>query len=300
MPSREFRSRTELPRNTLLGWRVLRERHRRPRWILAFVALTILMSGCLPQHADPKRPGILVAVFAHPDDEIVAGPALSRYAAEGHEVHLITLTSGQVGDALTEIPRGDELGAAREDEARCSAAALGIREPVLLGFMDGDIAPWDGLPAIRSRLRQELRRLKPDVILTWGTDGLSGHTDHRIASALATEVYQEPWEDTPAPSKLYYATLPAPENSSPAVVIGDRATISPELVTTVIEAGEYSQRTLEAMHCHKTQWNPPEDVDRMFEERQEVLQGKVYFRLAMSRLTSTATPEDDLLAGIPR
>jgi len=265
----------------------------------------LMLAGCVSQPTDsqpasPQRPGVLVAVFAHPDDEIVAGPALSRYAAEGHDVHLITLTSGQVGDSRTEIPRGEELGAAREDEARCSAAALGIHEPVLLGFMDGNIAPWDGLPAIRSRLRQELRRLKPDVILTWGTDGLSGHTDHRIASALATEIFQEPWEDTPPPSKLYYATLPAPEGSAPAQVTGDRATISPELVTTVVEAGEFSPQTLEAMHCHKTQWNPPDEVDRMFAERQAVLQGKVYFHLAMSRLNSVPATEDDLLAGIPR
>ncbi len=253
-----------------------------------------------PAPPEPSRPAVLLAVFAHPDDEIIAGPALSRYAAEGHAVHLLTLTSGQIGDAHTDIPRGDALGAAREDESRCSAAALGIEEPVLPGFMDGGIAPWGGLPEIRRRVREEMRRVRPDVVITWGPDGLSGHTDHRIASSLATEIFQESWGEIPPPQKLYYAAVPAQPGQAAADVQGDRASITPDLVTTQISAQQYVEQTREAMHCHKTQWNPPEAVDQMFEDRQALLQGNVYFHLAMSRVGHATARETDLLERVVR
>ena len=273
---------------------------------LATAILAILSSACsqpVPSEtpeAEPTFPAVIVAVFAHPDDEIVAGPALSRYAYEGHQVHLVTLTSGQVGDARTDIPRGEALGAAREVEARCSAESLGINEPILLGFMDGDIATWDGLPEIRSRLREELRRLQPDVMITWGPDGLSGHTDHRIASSLATEIFQESWGELEPPAKLYYAAIPASPQSQPADSMGDRATVSPDQVTTVVEAADFADRTREAMHCHQTQWNPPEAVDQMFEERQAQLRGRVSFRLAGTRVGFAESVESDLLERVSR
>lgn len=262
-------------------------------WGLAVLCLATLACGA----PEPSRPGVLVAVFAHPDDEIVAGPALSRYAAEGHAVHVITLTSGQVGNAHTDIPAGDELGAAREEEARCSARALGIYEPILPGFLDGGIAPWELLPGIRERLREDLRALSPDIVLTWGPDGLSGHTDHRIASSLATEIFQESWGELDPPAKLYYSAQPD-AGGPPASLRGDRATVSSELITTVIDAADYVEQTREAMHCHKTQWNPPERVDEMFAERQAVLQGKVYFRLAGSRVGPALRQETDLFERI--
>ena len=74
--------------------------------------------------------GPVLAVFAHPDDESATiATLLSRYAKEGHDVYLIVVTSGQVGDSNTDIPRGDQLGAAREKESRCSCKALGIHDP---------------------------------------------------------------------------------------------------------------------------------------------------------------------------
>ncbi len=270
---------------------------------LTTVCLTVACREAEPSSSaeeDPAYLAVIVAVFAHPDDEIVAGPALSRYAWEGHEVHLIHLTSGQIGDANTDIPRGEVLGAAREVEARCSAESLGIQEPIMLGFMDGNIATWADLPRIRAALRAELHRLQPDVIITWGPDGLSGHTDHRIASSLATEVFQETWGEIPPPSKLYYAARPAMSESQPATAMGDRATVSPSLITTVIEAPDFADWTHEAMHCHQTQWNPRVTVDRLFESIQGLSEGRISFRLAGSRVgyPASGSVESDLLERI--
>ena len=168
---------------------------------------------------------------------------LSKYAAAGHQVHLITITSGQVGDSNTDVPRGRELGETRERELRCSTQKLGILPPTPLGFMDGDISSWRTLESIRARVRELAHQIRPQLIVTWGPDGLSGHPDHRVASSIATEIFQEAWPEGGAPQKLYYFTLPASVSPAPATGAGDRASVSDELITTVIDAEPFLDRT---------------------------------------------------------
>ena len=244
--------------------------------------------------AAARPPARILVVFAHPDDEISVGPVLSKHAAAGDEVHLVTITSGQVGDSNTDVPRGRALGEAREGELRCSAQKLGIQPPLPLGFMDGDISSWRTLEAIRARVRELAHQIRPHVILTWGPDGLSGHPDHRVASSLATEIFQEGWP-ADAPQKLYYFTLPVSISGDAAVGPGDRASVSDELITTIVDAGPFVARTREAMHCHQTQWNPPAAVEAMFESRQKANQGKVWLRLALSRVGRNDGIEADIL-----
>src|SRR5688500_10569622 len=76
----------------------------------------------------------LVTVWAHADDEGPVAPILARYAREGVQVHMIIATDGAQGAANTSVPRGPEIAKLRVEEARCSAQALGIHPPVLLGF----------------------------------------------------------------------------------------------------------------------------------------------------------------------
>src|SRR3954467_13753736 len=125
----------------------------------------------------------LVAVFAHPDDESSAAPILARYAREGVQVHLIVATDGAAGGQQTPLPAGPGLAKVRADEARCAADALGIKPPILLDFPDGKLGGYaeDPLRLFRltARLQQELQRLRPDALITWGPDGGTGHPDHR-------------------------------------------------------------------------------------------------------------------------
>ncbi len=268
------------------------------KWVL-LVGLVATLVGALagtPAAAQTEK-ARLMAVFAHPDDEISIAPLLAKYAAEGHEVRLLTVTSGQVGDANTDVPRGDALGRAREAELGCSGKALGIQEPVPLRYMDGDIAGWDTLRELRERLREEMHGFAPHVVFTWGVDGLSGHPDHRLVGALTTEVFQEPWPDgTLPPQKLYTFVLPASAMAGrPAQP--ERAIVRDDFVTTVVDASAYLDEMLEAMHCHVTQWAPKERVASMFAERKAATGGRVALRLAMSTV-DVELPESDVLAGL--
>ena len=86
----------------------------------AVVALAMVLP--LSTQAQASRP--IVAVFAHPDDERVIGPLLSRLAREKRETHLVIATDGSKGVRdFARIPAGAELAAARAKEAACARRA---------------------------------------------------------------------------------------------------------------------------------------------------------------------------------
>jgi LmbE family N-acetylglucosaminyl deacetylase len=95
------------------------------------------VSGQAPRPAGSTR--TLLAVFAHPDDEAIAGPLLAKYATEkGTRVVLAVVTNGDKGvTPFAGIPAGEALAAGRAKEAACSARELGIEPPVLFGLPDG-------------------------------------------------------------------------------------------------------------------------------------------------------------------
>ena len=75
----------------------------------------------------------------------------------------------------TSIPRGAELARVRGEEVRCSAAALGIQPPILLGFPDGALGSYSANPGLlfrlTQRLHEELQQLHPAALIAWGPDG---------------------------------------------------------------------------------------------------------------------------------
>src|SRR5204862_5400590 len=129
------------------------------------VALATLIT--LPAQSQNKAP--ILAVFAHPDDERVIGPLLSKLAREGRETHLVIATDGSKGVRdFAHIPAGPELAAARTREAQCAADRLGVRQLHLLGLPDGGLASFDALGKLRSALVAIIDSLKPAAIITYG------------------------------------------------------------------------------------------------------------------------------------
>ena len=224
-------------------------------------------------------PRTLVAVLAHPDDETPVGPMLARYAREGVKVHLIIATDGAEGGSNTTIPRGPELAKARAEEARCSAAALGATAPILLGFPDAKLGDFLAEPPrlfrLTQRIAEELARLRPDVVVTWGPDGGYGHPDHRLVSDIVTQLMRA---GAPGmPERLFYMHLPAeairaafPERSPPPLLVPQakyltmRVPFAPEDLT----AWERS------MACHQTQF-PAAALQRIVSGTGRVFNGEI-------------------------
>src|SRR5262245_1068600 len=123
--------------------------------VVLSVLFALLPTVALGQSTSPPRRPML-AVFAHPDDERVIGPMLSRFGREGRELHLVIATDGSKGvREHAGIPAGKPLAAERAKEAQCATKRLGVRELHMLGLEDGGLASFEAL----GRLRNELARL---------------------------------------------------------------------------------------------------------------------------------------------
>ena len=233
----------------------------RPLALLAGAAA--LLVACSPPasiatSANPTRPNVVVAVFAHPDDETIVAPALARAARDGATVFLVTATDGRRGVSKhAGIPAGDSLATVRAAEVRCSAAALGARPPVLLGFEDAGLSvlsPWPGEPLDRmaKRVESTLRELHPDVVLTWGPEGGYGHQDHRLVGDVVTQVFQSGAAGT---ARLYYVGFTADRIAGMPRWYGQRVyPTAAELLTTRIAFDERDRDAARrAIACHRSQ-----------------------------------------------
>src|SRR5688500_10624433 len=141
-----------------------------------------------PAATDAQSGRPVIAAFAHPDDERVIGPLLSRLAREGREVHLIIATDGSKGVRdHAGIPAGEALTAARKLEAECAAKRLGVRLH-LLGLEDGGLASFSNLARLRTELERVMGAVQPAVIITFGPEGGTGHPDHRLVGNVVTQI----------------------------------------------------------------------------------------------------------------
>jgi len=205
----------------------------------------------------------LVAIFAHPDDEQMVSPLLARYAREGADVHLVIATDGQKGvEDHAGIPAGEALATARAAEARCACEKLGIHPPVLLGLVDGDLHKTENKATLLREVARLFTELKPDVVVTWGPDGVTGHTDHRMISSVVSELVQR--SATDAPRQLFYAGLSTEhlgEISVPAAqgmleqfaFVRDRY-----LPVRIAYQQEDAQAAATSLACHESQYTPEE------------------------------------------
>ena len=132
----------------------------------------------------------LMVIFAHPDDESFRpGGSLALMAAKGVEIFLLTATRGEFGFKKDKpIYKRSEFGKVREEELRSACRVLGIQPPIFLGYTDNYLsdAPLD---RIITEIVDVVEKYRPQVILTYGPDGVSGHPDHIAISHFATEAF---------------------------------------------------------------------------------------------------------------
>ncbi|WP_299196251.1 PIG-L family deacetylase [uncultured Erythrobacter sp.] len=230
----------------------------------------------------------ILAIFAHPDDEITVAPVLARAARTGGEVTIVFATSGDAGPGVTALEPGAELAGLREDEAGCSAFALGLSEPIFWRLGDGSLATMARAPDsaandMAERIGNLIAIEQPDIVMTWGPDGGYGHADHRMVSNIVTQVVQAMGEGRP---DLLYPVLPASSEGEQKQIPGFEgwARIDPSLATDRLR---YELLDLEstriAVDCYQSQFDPsaraylPEMLHR------EIWQGSVYFRLVFPK-----------------
>jgi LmbE family N-acetylglucosaminyl deacetylase len=133
----------------------------------------------------------LMAVWAHPDDEsFLAGGLLAEVTRRGGKVVTVTATAGEHGtdDPITQPPT--DLAARRTAELSSALVVLGGEPAVHLGYEDG------ACDQVTARLAahligQILDRVDPDIVLTFGPDGVTGHPDHRAVGCWVRRAVAE-------------------------------------------------------------------------------------------------------------
>ena len=220
-----------------------------------WVALLALTTASPLTAAEPAR---ILAVFAHPDDEIVVAPALAAAARDGAQVRIVYATAGDAAAPHTDLAPGPAIAAHRTAEARCASAALGAGEPIMLGLGDGKLGEITRPPAATlARLREAIAGVmaseKPDVVVTWGPDGGYGHPDHRLVSAVVTELVAGRTQ-RPMLLQAAFQTGQLP----PVPELQRWATVAPDLITVRVR---YTPADLaasaKAVQCHASQFDAP-------------------------------------------
>jgi LmbE family N-acetylglucosaminyl deacetylase len=243
-------------------------------------------------------PGVLATILAHPDDETFGtGGTLIRYAREGFDVHSLCLTEGEKGwaggDGSPVIPR-EHVGAARGLELEEAGRRMGLRSTTCLKYPDGALAGVNADFVIRDIVRW-LRRVRPDVVITWGPDGGYGHPDHIAAGERALRAIElagierhEPELGAHVHVKRVYRFVVASE------VIDDLQQLVPEFAEymktlavkpqrwtpdrlgAVIDAEPFIDQKIASMRAHQTQSPDIRMWLRVRQERPSVL-GQEHF-----------------------
>jgi mycothiol S-conjugate amidase len=279
-----------------------------------------------------------MCVHAHPDDESSKGAAtMARYAAEGVDVLVVTLTDGSRGSVLNPAMDRPEvladITAVRAAEMDRAREILGVRQ-VFLGFVDSGLPEGDPLPPLpegcfavgdleeqTEALVRVVRQQRPHVMTTYDENGGYPHPDHIRCHEVSVAAFEaagdpdrfpdagDPWQ----PSKLYYnltfhksrleklhqAMLAAKMESPYAewLVTWEDKPGDAERLTTSVPCAEYFSVRDAALIAHATQVDP---TGRWFScpiELQQETWPYEDFQLARS-LVDTTLPEDDLFAGV--
>lgn len=235
-------------------------------------------------------PFTLMAILAHPDDEsFPMGGTLAKAAVGGKHVHLVTATRGEAGIANKSAV---ETAVLREAELRRACAELGVAQLTFLDYLDGTL---ESIPdrTGAARLLDLMRQAAPDIVVTFGPDGISGHPDHLAIHRWTTMAFDQYWQEAERPLRLYYiapseATQQGCGIAPPAEAVGGPVAF--------IDVGDYLVQKVRAAQQHQSQ-TPPFTGDP--ETEAQNMACHELFRLARPQIAANGqNPETDLFAGL--
>jgi LmbE family N-acetylglucosaminyl deacetylase len=134
----------------------------------------------------------LVAVFAHPDDDVYQIGGSVALRAGSLDLTVVVCTSGDAGPIwVPELATRETLAAVRESEELAALAAVGAPDADVRFLRHGDWhlleVPFDD---IVTEIEAVLVEREPHVVVSFGPDGLTSHHDHIRAGEAATEAFR--------------------------------------------------------------------------------------------------------------
>jgi LmbE family N-acetylglucosaminyl deacetylase len=276
-----------------------------------------------------------MVVTAHPGDEAFGfGGAIAQAAASGAYVVVVCVTRGSFDPRLREAspsPGGKNrdrtdpviwrnLDTVREDELRRSVAVLGVRVLRMLDYSEDEL-PTVPFEQLTGRIVEPIRMHRPEVILTFGPDGVTGDPDHIAVSRATTAAfemagvptaYEDDLEEDQVAwraAKLYHLVVPR----SMLDMLGEQAPedaygSDDDAVTLSLDLGAAAQLKLAAITRHVSQTGQPGPFIGWDREVRDAFLAREHYRLVRSNLARPepdregallpARPEEDLFAGV--
>lgn len=244
-----------------------------------------------------------MVVMPHPDDECFASAStVARYAAEGASVSLVTMTRGGAGlwngRAAGDLRRLTDV---REEELWKAAAALGVTFAEVFDYPDGALEKVEEVDGTRERFLGDivrcLRSHRPQVVVTFGPEGVYGHPDHKMVSRMVVQAFARSGDPTAyqldalalglvpwSPTKLYF-------QSATTQTVDVLKLPAPPPVTTRVSVRGFEDAKTRAFAAHRTQTQEWEPLSKMIGSMGSV----EVFSLVGAPPTLS---EDDLFAGI--
>ncbi len=187
--------------------------------------------------------GSFLFVGPHPDDiEVGCAPTVKKLTDAGKHVVFLVVTDGRMGTADASL-WGDRLAALRREEAKESAALLGVKEVVMLDYADAGSYTAD---ECARKIALEIARIKPAAVFAPDPDVVSEfHADH-IKTGQAVK-----YASCMVPFESVMQSLGGKDFHSPEVY----AFYNTNRPNSYIRVGKYFPLREKALLCHKSQFD---------------------------------------------
>lgn len=221
------------------------------------------------------------------------------YRSRGVETHVICLTPGQAATHRGGAASDEELAEMRRREFQSACKHLNVSHGEVLNYRDAHL-DRENLMQVVSDLTHRVRRIRPQVIITFGTEGaVTAHPDHSMAGVFATLAFQ--WAPRTnrfsdqlnnglrpyRPQKLYYATTD--------FTLAERQPVALAPASACIEIGpELLERKIESFKQHTSQ----APLFPLFETNARRRGTNELFLLAARSTPGFIERENDLFSGV--
>lgn len=186
-------------------------------------------------------PTRVLTVGAHPDDaEFGAGATCARWASNGADITMLIVTDGSKGSWDPDEDASD-LIARRQSEQQAAASVLGARQCIHLPHIDGEL---EYSRELRLTIAEQIRRTKPDVIMThdpWQRYQM--HPDHLVTGRATVDAVVSARE----PRAMVDCEVPAHRPDAVLLWSAD----APDHAEPVTD--EWFSVKMEALLCHSSQ-----------------------------------------------
>ena len=224
-------------------------------WLIFYLLLFI---PCL-SHSQPEisvehwEGKTILLIGAHPDDDAYSLGTLGMLQANGNEVYIAILTTGNVGTQDPDLSMVD-LANIRKKEEQAALEAMGIPLDHYTNFgYDDGLLEYENKKEVVAKLVRLIRQVRPDVLVAFdpGKGAQRWHkADHRSASYLAADAARAAMWPLLFQGQITMEGLQA--HTIEEYLLFDSAE---EDVNTWVDISAFTEKKITAMSKYVSQWS---------------------------------------------